>query len=91
MIFCESPLACVIILSVLAINAISPFVKGVLLKIIVSVNICLYLVTIALFFILGAELSELILWMMVSIAVYLIVSLLANCFLKKRKGEHHDV
>lgn len=91
MIFCESPLACVIILSVLAINAIMPFVKGVLLKILIPVNICLHLAMIALLFVFGAELSELILWIMVSIAVYLIVSLLKNDFLKRRKGEHHDV
>lgn len=91
MIFCESPLACVIIVLALAVNALMPFLKGALLKIIIPANISLHLVMIASLFILGAELSELILWMLASIIVYLIVSLLRAYFLKRKKGESDDV
>lgn len=85
MIFYTSPWAMAIISLIVGIHAVCPHVRGVFLKIAMSVNICLHLALVGTLLLIGSQLIELVILFMGTLALYLGFFYLSAVF-KNREG-----
>ena len=87
MVFYTSLWACAIITVIVALHVLIPFLNKLLARILSSVNICLHLFLIAVLFIVGAGLEELVLLLMTSLLIYLLTAYIIG----RRRAEKEDM
>jgi len=87
MVFYTSLWACAIITVIVALHVLIPFLNKLLASILSSVNICLHLLLIAVLFIVGAGLEELVLLLMTSLLIYLLTAYIIG----RRRAEKEDM
>lgn len=78
MVFYTNPWACIIFALILALHAASAFLKPIFSKLCVYVNICLHIALFVLLLFIGAEMLELAVLFMGSLAFYISVSYLSK-------------
>ena len=91
MVFYASPWACAIILLIVGIHALVPFVKGLFMRVAMTVNICLHICLVAILLLLGAELSELVVIFMGSLLLYVAFSYFGMRSLERDRRGKDDV
>lgn len=87
MIFYTSPWACIIIAFILILHVLALLSKSLLSKALVYVNIGLHISLFLLLFFIGAEISELAVMFMGSLAVYISLSYFLSFKNRKDNGE----
>ena len=91
MVFYTSPWACVIIALILALHPISVFIKSIVSKICIYVNIGLHMALFLFLFFIGAEISELAVMFLGSLAVYISLSFLSSYLESKKSDREGEV